>query len=180
MMASNHGRGIGKWEPPSELRERFVQDIHLSIKYLLRICVSSSGDTEMSKTDTWTCLLRAYHLVRETKKWGKCSWTDSCRILEGLWYQPGESQSPLISAEWTWYSRVRIMSCSCESCFATNPLCVHQLLTILIHIEIRSMLATSQHLQDDDSRKEKCVEMQNKLCKCMLVLLFLWSPGIML
>lgn len=52
MVASKHGTGIGEWEPPSELREGFVPDIHLFIKYLLRIDVSVSGDTEMSKTDT--------------------------------------------------------------------------------------------------------------------------------
>lgn len=37
-----------------------MKDIHLFIKYFLRIYVSGSGDTEMNKIDTRTCLLRAY------------------------------------------------------------------------------------------------------------------------
>lgn len=131
MVASKCGTGIREWSPPSKLKERFVKDIHLFIKYLSRIYVSGSGDTEMSKTDTWTCLLRAYSPMGDTMKLAQFP-QQAGRTL----YQPGKSQNPLLSEEQTWSSEgVQIMSCSYDSGSGTNLLRVHQPLTTLIHME---------------------------------------------
>lgn len=65
-------------------QEKGLQRMFIFTKYLLRISVSSFENTEMNKTDTRTCLPRAYGVVGQTEKQGKQIWINAQRGLGGL------------------------------------------------------------------------------------------------
>lgn len=111
-----------------------MKDIHLCIEYLLRLYMSGSGDTEMKKT----YVNLSSQSLQSSGGDGKVDHFGSS--LEGLRYQPGKSQNPLIPAELAWCSGVRIMTCKCASRFSINPLCVRQQWTLLTHTSLSQPL----------------------------------------